>query len=65
MATNNKREIVVTIDQDGNPSIEAFGFTNGACRKETAEIEEALGTVTKRKVKDPHCDDVKVKVPVK
>ena len=65
MATNNKREIVIIIDEEGNPNIEAFGYSDGQCRKETAEFEQALGNVSSRKIKDPHCDDVKTKIVVK
>ena len=51
-----RKEIVVSFDEEGNTEIEAIGYTDGACRKATKEIEEALGKVTKRKIKDPDCD---------
>ncbi len=52
-----KKEIVVKTDKDGNVSIEAFGFSDGECKKATKEIEEAVGGVQSRKMKDPHVEE--------
>lgn len=46
-----KKEIIVKPDADGNISIEAFGYTDGECKKATKEIEEAIGEVNSRKMK--------------
>lgn len=54
-----ERYIDVVVDDDGKVTIEAHGFTGGACLKETAEIEKALGKVTKRTMK-AESRDVKV-----
>jgi hypothetical protein len=42
------RKIVVTFDTVGNSSVEAFGFTGGACLLATKTIEEAIGKVGNR-----------------
>lgn len=60
----SRKEIEITIDEEGNGSIEAFGFTDGSCKAATKELEEAFGTVQKRKMKD-HKVDVKQKVKAK
>jgi len=52
-----KKEILVKTDKDGNVSIEAFGFADGECKKATKEIENALGVVSSRKMKDPHVEE--------
>jgi hypothetical protein len=58
-----KEFVEVTIDMDtGDSSVEAFGYKDGKCRTATEEIEKALGKVKTRTVKDPGCEDVKVKV---
>lgn len=60
---NNKEFVEVTIDlETGESSVEAFGFKDGKCRVATDPLEKALGKVTGRKMKDPGCEDVKVKV---
>jgi hypothetical protein len=64
MATRNQRKIVVVFDDEGNANVEAFGFTDGQCRKETKEIEEAIGSVQSRKVKGDDCE-VEQKVRIK
>lgn len=57
MAT--KKEVLVTIDEEGNTSIEALGYTDGTCRTVTEDIEKALGAVTNRKMKPGGACDVK------
>ena len=47
----SKKEIIVLIDKDGKPQIEAVGYTDGSCRSATEAIEKALGGVTERKMK--------------
>jgi hypothetical protein len=46
-----QKTIEVTIKKDGTSKVEAFGFTGGACMKETEGLEEALGQVTGRSMK--------------
>tara|TARA_R110002110_G_scaffold92311_2_gene240691 strand:+ start:217 stop:402 length:186 start_codon:yes stop_codon:yes gene_type:complete len=41
------KEIIVTIDAQGNTVITTKGFAGTECLKETAEIEKALGAKTK------------------
>jgi len=43
--------IEVTIDKDGNPSIEVEGLTGKSCLDATKDLENALGVVTNRTVK--------------
>ena len=43
-----EKTIEITVDEHGQVKIEASGFAGGACLKETASIEEALGKVSKR-----------------
>ena len=45
------KKIVITFDEQGGSSIEAFGFTGGECLKATKSIEEALGKAGKRTMK--------------
>jgi len=40
------KEIIVTIDAQGNTVITTKGFVGTECLKETAEIEKALGAKT-------------------
>ena len=40
------KKVTVVIGQNGNVKIEASGYTGPACKKATAELEKALGTVT-------------------
>lgn len=42
------KEIVIDIDPDGGTHIEAKGFSDGGCLKETKALEEALGVVDGR-----------------
>lgn len=44
----SEKKIIVTIGADGGTEIEAQGFPDGQCLKETKALEEALGTVTER-----------------
>ena len=46
-----QKTITVIIDKQGNPTIEASGFTGDACLKETKGIEEALGKLSDRSLK--------------
>lgn len=39
------REIVVTVESDGSTVVETSGFAGGECKKMTAALEGALGTV--------------------
>ena len=60
-------QIIVTVGPDGKPEIEAQGFKDGACLKETKSLEEALGKVEGRTKKaeasiPPVQDKSKVKV---
>ena len=41
-----EQKIIVTAFPNGTSKIEAVGFTDGACLKETKSLEEALGKVT-------------------
>lgn len=41
----------ITIDEEGEISMEAHGFTGRTCRAATAAIEAALGGVKQRKFK--------------
>lgn len=45
------KTIIVDIDSTGGSKIEAQGFTNAACLKETESLEEALGKVSDRRLK--------------
>lgn len=60
-------KIVVTVGKDGGTVIEAQGFKDAECLKETKELEEALGKVEGRTKKaeasvPPVGDKTKVKV---
>jgi len=39
------KQIIIEIDQDGNPSIEGRGFNGPECTKFIEEISNALGSV--------------------
>lgn len=45
------KKIVITFDNAGGSSIEAFGFSGGECLKATKSIEEALGKAGPRTMK--------------
>lgn len=47
----NEVKIQVTVSPTGETKIEAIGFKNAACLKETKELEDALGRVEKRDLK--------------
>jgi hypothetical protein len=42
----NMREIIATIDEDGNVKIETKGFKGADCLKATLQLERALGIKT-------------------
>lgn len=42
------RTITVSVEEDGNITIETSGFEGTDCLKETMDLEQALGTVSKR-----------------
>ena len=42
------KELIVDIDTDGNIVIEVNGVKSNKCLKETKELEDKLGIVTKR-----------------
>lgn len=42
------KAVIVTVETDGTIEIKATGFRGSACEKATAQIEKALGTVTKK-----------------
>lgn len=43
-----KGRILVTIDEDGTPTIEVAGITGKGCLALTKALEDALGSVTSR-----------------
>lgn len=43
------KQIIVDIDQDGNPSIEGHGFNGPECTKFIEEISNALGSIRTKK----------------
>ena len=45
------KKLVVEIDENGNTKLEAFGFPDGTCLRETKTLEDALGKVTTREKK--------------
>lgn len=45
------KEIVITIDKQGNTSVEAFGYKGKACLDATEAFEKILGEVKGRKSK--------------
>ena len=47
-----EEKIIITIDEEGNPSIDVNGVKGKACLDLTKQLEEALGTVTKRTEKE-------------
>lgn len=40
------KQILVTIDKKGNPTVSTSGFAGQECRKETSALESALGITT-------------------
>jgi hypothetical protein len=46
-----QRKIIVTANPDGSSKIEAQGFPDGSCLKETESLEQALGKVQGRELK--------------
>ena len=51
MAKSNER-LEIVVDETGDVTIEAFNFVGGACKVATKAIEDALGTVDSRKMKN-------------
>lgn len=49
------KRIEITFDTDGNPTIEAFGYTGGECKQATQPFEDAAGKVVERKMKGVVC----------
>jgi hypothetical protein len=54
-----KKQIEVVIDEEGNTTIEAQGYTDGSCRTATDALEKALGSVETRQMKKGGACDVK------
>lgn len=46
------KTIEVDVSPQGDVKIEATGFVGGACLAATREIEEAIGKIEKRKMKE-------------
>ena len=44
-------QIIITVDKDGQFTIEAQGYQGTSCEQATAGLEAALGTVDKRDYK--------------
>lgn len=42
------KELIIDIDKDGNIVIEVNGIKGNECLKETKDLEDKLGVVTKR-----------------
>lgn len=59
------KTIIVEIDKTGGSKIEAQGFTNASCLKETESLEEALGKVSDRKLKTEASKPISVTDTVK
>lgn len=49
------KRIEITFDEQGNPTVEAFGYTGGECKQATAPFESAAGKVLERKMKGTEC----------
>lgn len=43
------KEVIITIDEEGNLSIETKGYSGSSCITELAELEESLGKVKIKK----------------
>lgn len=48
-----KKRIEMTFDEEGNVTIEAFGYSGTECRLATQPFEDAAGKVVDRKAKTP------------
>lgn len=46
-----KKSVSVTIDENGNPSIEVTGVVGGGCKSLTEALEKALGVESQRTLK--------------
>jgi hypothetical protein len=51
---NNMETVIITIDGDGNPTVETKGFTGPACQTATKALEKALGKVESEKLTDEY-----------
>lgn len=38
-----KKKVIIEVDQDGNPSIQTFGFAGTECRLATKSLQDELG----------------------
>lgn len=50
-------EVTLEVDTDGHIVVEVHGVQGPACQALTKELEEALGTVTKKTLK-PECHQI-------
>lgn len=46
--------VTITIDGDGNPTVETKGFAGPACQAATRGVEKALGKVESEKLTDEY-----------
>lgn len=59
------KRIEITFDNEGNPTIEAFGYQGGECKEATKPFEDAAGKVIDRRLKGGDCAvDVGVRAKV-
>lgn len=56
------KKIKITVDRDGNATVEAFGFKGRSCLAATKAIEDALGKVKSRKEKPEMAEAGETKV---
>lgn len=57
---SNTKTIIVTIDPDGNSSLELDGFDGISCLQETKGLEEALGKTSSRTMKQSRADKTQI-----
>ena len=57
-----KREIEITIDEDGNIHLEGFGFEGKSCSLEMHNLAKQLGRKVKETNKDEYYSKQKIKV---
>lgn len=57
---NKSPEILVTFDEEGDPTIEVLNGDGKTCTELTSVIEDALGTVAKREFKAEHRQHMQV-----
>jgi hypothetical protein len=48
---STEKKIIVRVDKKGGTKIEAQGFADNTCLKATASLEEALGVVKEKDLK--------------